>query len=95
MNIPSAVFAFVAALLLGSLFHLIVDGGPRRLILYLILSTAGFGLGQWLAATQGWLFLPVGPLQLGPCVLGSLLTLLLGHWLSQVEGKTASRRGRL
>ena len=85
MTLPSALLALVCALLLGALFHLVVDGGPGRLLLYMILSVAGFGAGQWLASSQHWSFLPVGPLQLGPDILGSLLALLLGHWLSKVD----------
>lgn len=85
MTLPSIVFGLICAWLLGALFHLAVDGGGARLVLYLVLSTLGFGLGHWISQMQGWSFVPVGPLQLGYGVLGSLALLLLGHWLSQIR----------
>jgi hypothetical protein len=87
------VFALVGAWLLGALFHLAVDGGGARLALYLVLSTLGFAAGHWIAIAQGWSFLPVGPLQLGFGVLGSLAFLLLGHWLSQIRIETGAHDG--
>lgn len=88
MTLPSLVLAVVCSLLIGALFHLLVDGGPGRLLLYLILSTVGFGAGQWLASSQHWSFLPIGPLQLGPAALGSVIVLGVGHWLSMVRVQT-------
>ena len=85
MTLPSLVLAFVCALLLGALFHLLMDGGSGRLLLHLVLSVAGFGSGHWLASTMNWSLLPVGPLQMGPAVFGSLLFLGTGHWLSGVR----------
>jgi len=75
-------------MLAGTLFHLVVDGGPGRLILYMLLSIIGFGAGHWLGTAQGWSLLPVGPLSFGPGILGSLLFLLVGHWLSKVDVQT-------
>jgi uncharacterized membrane protein YeaQ/YmgE (transglycosylase-associated protein family) len=85
MTLPSLILALICSLLVGSLFHLLVDGGPARLMLYMILSAAGFGAGQWIATSQHWGFLALGPLWMGPAVLGSLLLLVVGHWLSKVE----------
>ena len=91
MTLPAAIFGTITALLIGALFHLVVDGGGGRLILYLVLGIVGFGAGQWLGSAQQWRFLPVGPLYFGPAVLGSLLLLLLGHWLSKVDVRTVDR----
>jgi uncharacterized membrane protein YeaQ/YmgE (transglycosylase-associated protein family) len=91
MTLPSLVLGLVCSLLVGSLFHLLVDGGPARLLLYLVLSAAGFGMGQWIARSQNWTILPLGPLQLGPAVLGSLILLILGHWLSNVKVQTTDK----
>ena len=65
MTVPSAAFSLVCAWLIGALFHVVVDGGGARLLLYLALSTLGFLAGHIVAAAQGWSFVPVGPLQLG------------------------------
>ncbi len=93
MTLPSLAWATVCALLLGSLFHLLVDGGPARLLLYLFLSAAGFAAGQWLATSQNWVFLPVGPIQLGFGALGSALLMVVGNWLSNVKISTTGRDG--
>ena len=91
MTLPSAIFGILTAALVGALFHLLVDGGPGRLVLYMLLGILGFGAGHWLASAQGWRFLIVGPLNFGPSILGSLLLLLLGHWLSQVDVRKVDR----
>ncbi|MFN2121417.1 MAG: hypothetical protein ACK2T0_13600 [Anaerolineales bacterium] len=85
MTLPSAVFGLLCALLIGALFHVVMDGGPGKLLLYLILSVVGFAVGQWVAASQGWTVFPIGPLDLGIAATGSLVLLLLGHWLSLVR----------
>ena len=95
MTVPSVVLSLACAWLMGALFHLAVDGGGARLILYLLLSTLGFAIGQLIANAQGWSFLPVGPLQLGFAALGSLAFLLLGHWLSQVRVEVDAHDGKV
>jgi len=91
MTLPAAIFGLLSAMLLGALFHLVVDGGPGRLVLYMALGIVGFGAGQWLGYAQHWRFLQVGPLSYGPAVLGSLLVLLVGHWLSQIDVRKVDR----
>jgi uncharacterized membrane protein YeaQ/YmgE (transglycosylase-associated protein family) len=88
MTLPSAIFGLIAAMLVGALFHMVVDGGPGKLVLYMALGIVGFGAGQWLGSAQGWRFILVGPVHLGPAVLGSVLVLLVGHWLSKVDVRT-------
>jgi len=95
MNLPSLALGLTCSLLIGSLFHLVVDGGAVRLLLYMLLGAAGFAAGQWIAARQGWSLLPIGPLQLGPAILGSLIVLIVGHWLSKVNTRSVDRSGRL
>jgi uncharacterized membrane protein YeaQ/YmgE (transglycosylase-associated protein family) len=93
MTLPSALFALLCALLIGAIFHVMMDGGPGRLMLYMFLSVAGFAVGQWLASSQEWRVLPVGWLQMGPAVVGSLLLLVIGHWLSKVRVQARDRDG--
>jgi uncharacterized membrane protein YeaQ/YmgE (transglycosylase-associated protein family) len=85
MTLPSVALSLVCSLLIGSLFHLVVDGGAARLLLYMLLSIAGFAAGQWIASSQDLTLLPIGPVQLGPAILGSLVVLIVGHWLSKVN----------
>jgi hypothetical protein len=85
MTLPAAVFGLLCALLIGALFHVVLDGGPGRLLLYLLLSVAGFGAGQWAAASRGWTLFPIGPLDVGVAAIGSIVFLVLGRWLSLVR----------
>jgi hypothetical protein len=95
MTLPSVAFSLVCAWLIGALFHVAVDGGGGRLVLYLVLSTLGFALGHVFAVAQGWSFVQVGPLQLGFAAPGSLVFLLLGHWLSLFRVETGAHGGKV
>ncbi|HEY5982871.1 MAG TPA: hypothetical protein VIU38_05305 [Anaerolineales bacterium] len=95
MTLPSFLLGLICALLIGTIFHFAVDGGLGRLLLYLALSCAGFAAGQGLAVWQGWIFLPLGPLQMGPAVLGSVMLLLLGNWLGQINIERTDGDGRV
>jgi hypothetical protein len=88
MTLPSAFFGLLCALLIGALFHVVVDGGLGKLLLYMVLSVAGFGAGAWIAASQGWSLIPIGPLDVGAATIGSLVVLGVGHWLSLVRVQT-------
>ena len=85
MTIPSLIFALLIASLYGVLYHLVRDGGLGRLLLFLIFGWAGFALGHLLGIWQGWVFLPVGELNLGLSTLGSLILLVLVDWVSRIR----------
>ena len=85
MTLPTIILGLICSLLIGALFHLWRDGGAGRLLVYLILSTAGFLAGQWLGGWRNWVLLPIGALDLGMGALGSLVLLIGGDWLSHVE----------
>ncbi len=85
MTLPSFAVGLLIALLLGALFHLAADGGGGRLVLYLLLSLCGFFAGHFVGAALHWQLFPLGPLDLGMAILGSVFLLLLGHWLSLVQ----------
>lgn len=88
MNIATIIFGWLIATLLGALFHLWRDGGFWKLFLYIGLSWAGFWLGNWAAGSWGVHFIDIGGLHLGLSLVGSILLLFVGHWISQV-GRTA------
>ncbi len=75
----------IIAVLIGALFHLWRNGGFWRLVFYLFLSIAGFFAGHWIGTWRGWVLFPVGPLNLGTAVIGSLVLLGIGDWLSLVN----------
>lgn len=85
MTIPTLLFALLLAVLYGALYHLIRGGGFWRLLLYLILSVMGFVVGHLVGLWRGWLFLPLGSLNLGMSSAGSILILVLGDWLTRIE----------
>lgn len=90
MTLPSLLFALLIAMLLGSLYHLIRGGGFWRFMLYLGLSILGFAAGHLVGSWQGWMFFPLGSLNLGVSSLGSLIILVIGDWLSRIEPKEES-----
>ncbi len=85
MPLPSILLGLLIALLIGSLFHLIRGGGGWRLLLYLVLSPIGFVLGHFVGEWRNWFFFPVGSLNLGMEIIGSIVFLIFGDWLSRVE----------
>lgn len=85
MTIPALVFGFLVASFIGALFHLWRGGGPKRLLLYMILSWVGFIGGQFFGKEMGLDFFAVGPLYMGVAVLGSLVVLGVGYWLSLIR----------
>ena len=91
MTLPALLFAVLVALLYGALYHLVRGGGFWRLLLYLVLSLVGFALGHLIGLWRGWVWIPLGAVNLGPASVGSLLILLLGDWLSRVEGNEESK----
>lgn len=91
MTLPSLLFALLIALLYGALYHLLRDGSFLRLLLYFGLSILGFTIGHLIGLWRGWVFIPLGALNLGLSSLGSILVLLLGDWLTRIEGKERSK----
>ena len=91
MTFPILLFALVVALLYGALYHLIRGGSVWRLLFYFGLSMLGFGIGHLIGLWRGWIFIPLGSLNLGLSSVGSILVLVLGDWLSRVEAKEGSK----
>lgn len=87
MTFPALVFSFFMALLLGSLLHLWRGGSLVRLLLYLTLSLIGFFGGHFAATLLSIHFFRVGTINLGMGILGSLVLLGLGYWLSPAENR--------
>ncbi|MDL1909202.1 hypothetical protein FBQ81_00705 [Chloroflexi bacterium CFX6] len=85
MTLPSLLLALLIASLYGALYHLLRNGRFWRLLLYVGLSVLGFTLGHLLGLWRGWVFLPLGSLNLGMSSVGSLLLLLVGDWFTRIE----------
>lgn len=85
MSLPSILLAAVISTLIGAAFHLFLDGGIGRLVLYLVLAWTGFAAGHLLAAQLGWEGASLGTLHVGAAAVGSAVFLAIGHWLSLVQ----------
>ena len=85
MTIPALVYSFLLASLLGSVFHFWKGGGGRKLLLSLILSWFGFYLGHLLGSSWDFEILMIGPVFGGFGVFGSILLLLIGNFVSQLD----------
>lgn len=91
MTPPAILFSLLIALLYGAVYHLVRGGGFWRLVLYLGLSVFGYALGYLVGLWRGWVWLPLGTINLGVCTAGSLLMLLLGDWLTRFDIRPESK----
>ncbi|MBI5953465.1 MAG: hypothetical protein HY865_17565 [Chloroflexi bacterium] len=91
MTLPLLFFALLIALLCGAVFHILRGGSGWRLLLYLVLSVAGFSAGQALSMWRGWGLLTFGALDIGAGLAGSLIFMALGEWLGRVKGGDENR----
>lgn len=87
MTFPAIIFSFFVASLLGGLLHLWRDGGLFRLVLYLVLSWIGFFGGHILATVLSIPFIRMGTINLGSGILGAIVLLAVGYWLSLMDDK--------
>jgi hypothetical protein len=60
-------------------------------MLYLGLSLFGFAMGHMVGIWRQWILFPIGGMNLGLSSIGSILSLVLGDWLSRVEVSTESK----
>ena len=88
MTIPALLFALLIALALGALYHFIRGGEASHLLTYLLMSALGFAAGHFVGLWRGWILFPLGPLNLGPEVVGALLFLALADWLIHLPPRT-------
>ncbi len=91
MTLPTLLLALLIALFYGTFYHLVRGGGGWRLLFYLALSVTGFVAGHLIGLWRGWIFFPIGGMNLGLSSIGSLVALILGDWLSRVEVNMESK----
>ena len=86
--LPALLLGFLLSSLYGAIFHLWRGGNFGRLLFYLVISWAGFLMGQLLASYLNFKFDSLVQLHLATASLGSFLFLGLGYWLTLPdEGK--------
>ncbi len=91
VTLPATLLGLVIALMYGAVYHLIRGGSIWRLFLYLGLSLFGFLAGHLIGIWRGWVWYPIGSLNLGLSTIGSLVILILGDWLSRGEANRESK----
>ncbi len=85
LTLPTLLIGMLLSTLYGAAYHLWRDGGPGRLLLYLVLGWMGFWAGHFLAGSLGLTFASLGQLRLGAATLSSAVVLVAGDWLSRIE----------
>lgn len=85
MTTPSLLLGMVISTLFGASFHLWRGGNAARLGLYLVLAWVGFWFGHALGGPLNWTFWRLGPLHLGAAIVGCIITLGVGYWLSLID----------
>ncbi len=85
MTLPNFLLGFLIALLYGALYHFVRGGNGWRLLLFFGLSVLGFAVAQLIGMWREWYLFTIGSLNLGMGTIGSLLFLIGGEWLSQIE----------
>jgi uncharacterized membrane protein YeaQ/YmgE (transglycosylase-associated protein family) len=82
MTLPSLLFGILISTVIGTGYHLVRGGSFGRIFLDIIFSWIGFWGGHLAAIQLDWPFWSVGPLHLGMAVVGSIVILILGSWIT-------------
>jgi len=94
MTTQSAFLGFLIATLCGLLYHLIRGGGLSRLGLYLVTAWVAFFTGHLVGNWLRWTALRVGPLNLLPALVATVLGLIAANVLAGGEHVDSGPRGR-
>lgn len=76
------VLGFLLSTIYGAVFHLIIGGPPRKLLLYVAVSWVGFAVGHFVGDLLGIEILKLGAIHLLAASVGSWLALILSWFLS-------------
>ena len=85
MTFASFILGIVIATIFGSAFHFWRGGGLKWLLLFNTFAWIGFWLGHLIGNAANIRFIEVGPINLGPAIIGTLVVLFLGYWLSMAS----------
>lgn len=85
MTMPGFLLGSLLALFLGGVFHLWRGGNLGRLLIFLAFSLAGFWAGHYLGPFFGFSLGKLGMINLGFAIIGSLLFLIVGNWLTKLD----------
>jgi hypothetical protein len=94
MTTQSAFLGLLIATLCGLLYHLIRGGGLSRLGLYLVTAWVAFFTGHLVGNWLHWTALRVGPLNLVPALVATVLGLVAANVLAGGEHLDSGPRDR-
>ena len=87
MTTQSALLGLLIASVCGLVYHLIRGGGLARIGLYLASAWVSFFLGHLVGGLLDWRALRVGPLNLLPALLATVIGLVAGDVLAGSEAR--------
>ena len=85
MTLAAFFLGILIASIFGCAFHFWRGGGLQWLILFNIFAWIGFWAGHLIGKLVNFNFIQLGPINLGPAILGTLIILFLGYWLSMAS----------
>ncbi len=83
MTLPAFIFGSLIAVLIGSLFHLVVGGNLRKYILFLFFTWLGFWIGHYISNRMSFTIWRVGLFDLGFDILSSIIVVLIIFWIDK------------
>ena len=85
MTIPALFLGCVIAALMGALTHLILGGGPGRLVTFILTSLVAFWFGHLLGNILEFKFLSIGAIRFGTAFPITIIGLAGAAWLSDMD----------
>lgn len=85
MPTPTLTLAFLLATLIGAVFHFIIGGNFRRLLLYIWASWIGFGVGHLMGVLFHIDAFSIGTLRLLSATMGAFAALVTVVLLTRVR----------
>lgn len=76
------VLALLLATAYGALFHFLIGGPTRRLLMYILVAWIGFTIGHFVGQILAVDWLKLGPLYLFSASIGAWLALFGSWWLA-------------
>lgn len=95
MTTQSALLGLLIASVCGLGYHVLRGGGVSRLALYVASAWVSFGVGHIAGSLLGWQALRIGPLNLLPALLATVIGLVVADVLAGSEARRhRGARGR-
>lgn len=91
MTLASFFLGTVIASVFGCAFHFWHGGGFKWLIFFNLLSWAGFWMGHFIGNLINVRFLLLGPINFGSAIVGTIIVLFLGFWLSMFNQEASKK----